>query len=253
MKIIVKVSSLFILILLSSCFEKDVYPDVPKIEFEDVIFYDGDVDSLVLSFEFEDGDGNIGLDGSEPPFHIFDGITDSTGQFILIGTPTDSLISPFFAIPIEARETVDDIQYFQYPELARFFAAEDLRQPYNCEDYFIIDTDTLYVDRNEFNKNIYIVFEKRIKVDCDPNIDEDCFEKIELPRPDCDAPDFNARIPFFETGAQKGTIKYNIQSQSLRLTFSDDILRIKFWIYDRALNQSNIAYTKEFTLAEITQ
>lgn len=249
MKRIVKLSSLFFLTLLFSCFEKDVYPDVPKIEFSDIVFYDGEfADSLVLSFGFEDGNGNIGLSNGVPPFHIFDGIADSTGRFVLYSTPPDTLEPPFFAIPIEARSTIDGVQYFQYPSLSRFYSFDDERTSYNCDDYFIIESDTFFVNRNVYNKNIYIEFEKKVG-----GVSGDSFERFELPAADCESVTFDARIPIFESGAQKGVIKYNIQSIFFRQTFLDDIIRIKFWIYDRALNQSNIEYTEEFTLAEITQ
>ena len=61
-----KLLSLVVLITLSSCFEEDVYSDVPRIEFRDLKFFDGaNTDSLLLTFYFEDGGADIGFEGNE--------------------------------------------------------------------------------------------------------------------------------------------------------------------------------------------
>ena len=42
-------------------------------------------------------------------------------------------------------------------------------------------------------------------------------------------------------------------SQAFRLAFLDDVIRARFFIYDRAQNKSNEAFTPDFVLADITQ
>ncbi|HIP37424.1 MAG TPA: hypothetical protein EYG85_11280 [Crocinitomix sp.] len=55
-------SYLFILITVSSCFKKEEYPIEPKITFDNFIIIG---DSATLSFNFTDGDGDIGLAPSD--------------------------------------------------------------------------------------------------------------------------------------------------------------------------------------------
>ena len=58
-----KLLSLFLLVTLTSCFEETNFPDTPQIEFQSLEFRgnDNDIDSLILTFEFEDGGANLGL------------------------------------------------------------------------------------------------------------------------------------------------------------------------------------------------
>ena len=73
---------------MTGCYEKDVFPDTPKITFEDLVFYDGNLtDSLILTFSFEDGNGDIGIIENQdvlPPFHEFDVYIDSRDSIATI-------------------------------------------------------------------------------------------------------------------------------------------------------------------------
>lgn len=55
------------LILMSSCFKPTVYPDEPSITYKDFVIKG---DSAILSIDFVDGNGDIGIDPTnlEPPF-----------------------------------------------------------------------------------------------------------------------------------------------------------------------------------------
>jgi hypothetical protein len=66
-------SFLLMVLLLSTCKKKEIYPSVPSIEYKDATFYmasDGTDSLMVLTFSFKDGDGDIGLNQQDtnPPF-----------------------------------------------------------------------------------------------------------------------------------------------------------------------------------------
>lgn len=67
MKVVYKfVAFLLLAAALGSCFDPPVFPMTPEIEFEDIYFGEtpdfSDADSIVISINFKDGDGNIGID-----------------------------------------------------------------------------------------------------------------------------------------------------------------------------------------------
>ena len=76
-------------ILLSGCFSPPEFSNVPKIDYESIVFRagaTGAADTLILSLTFQDGDGDIGLSDEEtdPPFH-------STNYYIENGGDTTRL------------------------------------------------------------------------------------------------------------------------------------------------------------------
>lgn len=57
---------------IESCFEKEVYPDVPHIEITNVSFYNNALfDSLPITFRFEDGNGDIWIDQDTDIFYPY--------------------------------------------------------------------------------------------------------------------------------------------------------------------------------------
>lgn len=69
------------LLLLNSCKEKEIYSNIPQIEYKTAYFLQaGGKDSLMkLVISFKDGDGDIGLKGSDTlaPFNpVFDSLTN---------------------------------------------------------------------------------------------------------------------------------------------------------------------------------
>ncbi|MEJ2005190.1 MAG: hypothetical protein P8X57_09555, partial [Cyclobacteriaceae bacterium] len=65
---------------LVSCLSDENFPDEPRIEFNSIRYAEVggflEPDSLIIKFDFEDGDGDLGLraesnDDREPPFNDF--------------------------------------------------------------------------------------------------------------------------------------------------------------------------------------
>jgi len=72
---IAKLSLVVFLFALSSCYNEEVFSDVPFIEFRSLEFVDSSSDTLILKFHFEDGGANLGFpsnDFSSPYFLYVD-------------------------------------------------------------------------------------------------------------------------------------------------------------------------------------
>jgi len=235
---------------LTGCFDPPEFPSEPKINFSNIRFVETDrSDSLVLTFEFQDGDGDIGLRNEEtaPPFHSKDYILDSDFTFVTFsGSGYDP---PFYKI--------NDYDDSPSPE---FYSDEDTRPTYNCRNY-LYDTlffnngdsilavaDTFYVVPNEFNKNIFIDIYRKINGQY-ININDAFSANINCPE------SFSARFPIFDVNnigkALSGRISYAMISSGFGTVFRNDSIMIEFYIYDRALNKSNVARTPDFILEDI--
>jgi hypothetical protein len=74
MKIVKGLSLLFISLVVISCFEPPEFGSTPHIDYVGVGFKEGSGavnDSLIVTIEFEDGEGDLGIDGVSPQFKSF--------------------------------------------------------------------------------------------------------------------------------------------------------------------------------------
>lgn len=74
MKIVKGLAFFVVTIVFGSCFDPPQYPVVPEIDFEKIEYIDGpfpERDSLILYLNFKDGDGDLGLDASDPRYRSF--------------------------------------------------------------------------------------------------------------------------------------------------------------------------------------
>ena len=67
---------------------------------------------------------------------------------------------------------------------------------------------------------------------------------------------FDGRYPLLNAGGRdrplEGVLKYKMQSAGFELLFRLDTLMLEVFIYDRALNKSNVIRTPDFILRDIT-
>jgi hypothetical protein len=278
----------FLSILLGSCFEPPEFPDQPQISFEDIYFCETESlskpDSLVLTINFKDGDGNLGLHPQNPlyftdPFHYGEYFQDVNGS--LVRVPTNvlpvGLGSTFLDyLTVAAPESGDLI----FPRTKKRNPAYSYLPPYSCSDYqfrdFIIhisdtavldkfskriDTlkiesgtyyvyqDTLYIVRNPNHFNIEVDF----LVKTDPgNINPDLrFTEYDWVKEKCEG--FDGRFPFLsESGTSlDGQLRYDMLSGGFLILFGGNTMKLRIQIRDRSLNVSNVIETPEFTLASI--
>lgn len=216
-------------IALGACHLPPDLDDVPRITFRNMYFLKQvPVDSLpqnnpnqlsynlVLEFDFEDGNGDIGLDDSftDLKFQRYEIIRDDEGN---------------------------EIRYGDSPDLP----------PFNLKDYEVIykviegkpmPIDTLLVRRNENHYNLFVrLYSKK-------NGQYHYYDPwINLNQT------FNARIPVIrrDVKSTQGTIKYKWFSTAWEFMVPNDTVKIEFYIKDRALNQSNTVETPEFLIRQL--
>ncbi len=248
---LIKYSWLIVVMVATACFEKDVFPDTPQIALEDIEFIDAPnegagrgLDTLSITFSFKDGGSNIGLDPINdigPPFNIFNGIFDSELNVVTINN-FDTLKPPFSRIPIGLLNTSGGAQYFFFPESAEFFSDSiSSVPPYDCDNYLVVESDTVLGSKNEFHQNLFIQFELKTG--------PDSYNALEF---DPCAAGFNGRIPLYPD-ASEGIINYKVNTLTLRLTLQDNVFRVRMFVYDRGLQKSNEVVTDDIILADITQ
>ena len=242
-------------LLFTGCYDAPYMPDEPIISFNRIEFVevDGAADSLILTFNFEDGDGDIGLDIDEvyPPYHTFNYVVQELGsEYFLIEYGQSSFNEPLILATSYGGEVV----------LSGNYDFDQTLPEFGCADYLVttdlntdpIDTDqmdTFLIKKNIFNKNIYVNFYKKIRGEY--QLINDDFSQggcVEF---------FNSRIPVFDKEnigkTLKGDISFSMLSQGFQQTFRNDSIMMSFYIYDRNLNKSNIEETPDFVLVNITR
>lgn len=223
------------MILFTSCFIPPEFPNEPSISYNNIVFNRGteplDPDSLILTLNFQDGDGDLGLrsEGADTrePYHDIWYFVKDDGSLL----------------------TYSDRQDAPYDSLLPAFEF-----PYYCSNYVINENDigvidTFYVEPNEFHHNINVKFYVRkngeySEFDFETEFNPLCGET------------FNGRFPLLNPDGRdrplEGTLKYKMQSAGFELLFRQDTLMLEVFIYDRALNQSNVIQTPDFVLKDIT-
>ena len=241
-----QIIALIMFFFLFSCIEDNNVSDIPSISYESLEFKKSDnsfnQDSLIITINFIDGDGNLGLSNDENnyPYHPYNAIIDQ--EFNWITLRSNNLTPPLYI--------------YEPNGVYYLYSNEDNRPSYNCEDY-IIDTvnttnklDTFYIQKNENNKNIFIEFYKKennefVLIDWKRIFDEEYGCGI----------DFNSRFPPLNISNSSqllsGKLRYGMVSYGFEMILKNDIFKLKIHIKDRELNTSNIIETPEVTLEEI--
>jgi len=262
-KFILSFLSAVLLSTLTSCFDPPEYSNIPEISFDNIRFVDVDrgSDSLILSFNFTDGDGDLGLNSADTlsPYHSYNFILDGSTKFAF-----NEILKTQRVIDSTVRFVEFNDSNLNYPlvlvdKVFGTYQGIYMDQPaplppFNCKNYLIfksipdsggnINEDTLLIEANDANKNIRLEFYRKrngqytnITQNLSPN---DCQDS------------FNARFPIFDSDnigrPLKGTIYYPILSSAFKPVFLNDSIMIEYFIYDRSLNKSNVARTIDFTL-----
>jgi hypothetical protein len=279
----------FFSILLGSCFDTPEFPVAPSIEYECIGFFEGaTTDSLVLSINFKDGDGNLGLD-AQNPLHFSDPFNDVT----YYQTNASGELIPLKTTPAEltrknGRKESYDFFEIENPALGQLvFSRTQKENPlysnlpdYNCADYavtsfliasddlstidaksridttitsgsttYYLITDTLYLKSNPNHYNIEVDF--LLKDPGNKDADENGFIEYDWRKERCTT--FDGRFPLLsdKTSTLEGTLRYGMYSSGFDILFSIRVLKLRVQIKDRDLNVSNVLYTPEFTLQSI--
>lgn len=215
-----------------SCERAPEFSDVPKISYESVQFGFNPVgqDSLIISVNFEDGNGDLGISSNEgPPFHE---------------------ATYFSADP--PHNPIYDIEGISSESLLRIGDLDTLPE-YSCLNYRILGrivdetavTDTVYIQPNPRSKNFLVEF--FIQQDDGSFKEFNFFEETCIPA--------SGRFARLNTEDHdrplQGTLSYFFRGQNLRQYFENNKIKMKIQITDKAGNYSNIIESDVFTLDEI--
>ncbi|MDE0470688.1 MAG: hypothetical protein OXH57_02010 [Ekhidna sp.] len=291
MKFLANLLCLSLLVFFTSCYKEEQFSATPRIEFKNIEFIDSstNVDSLNLTFSFEDGDANIGFPENDfsPSYDLF---VDSEPK-ILTRSNIDESVPPVYLAPV-VFQTVRPIRrnenIITTGKGSTFPAFIDLSQTYNEDIIFecpnIINQNlsrfdtigiTVYAfdDSNSFYEEIFTqnpgdlsaeipaLFRAtfyNIFIQIEQQNINGVFEKIDFrsifPVDNCELGNLNGRFPVFGDGdGESGTITYSILSRGLSIAFQDNLLRVRFSIMDRTGNLSNEVVTPSFRISEIAQ
>jgi hypothetical protein len=258
MKRILFILGWVILLAAASCFNPPEFSDIPSISIEEVRVKEvagaSTADSLIITIGFTDGDGNIGLDGSEiePPFN-------ERWFFLLnpIQSCENGVSAPCTKISYVDQSNLNNYITYKlrrttHPELPEF------AQPDDCESYFVLRNtnnqpiDTLY---SELNSRYFNLF-----VDIEVKGSGSVFTKFNFnnaPYPKCDIYGLNGRLPILAKDGDlsvelplDGVITYKVTSPSLYSTLRNKTIRLRVWLMDRDGNISSEEGTEsdEFTI-----
>jgi hypothetical protein len=216
-------------LIATSCYQAPEFANEPEISFNNIVFSKGsgelEPDSLILTINFKDGDGDLGLrsegaDTREPYNDLWYFIKED-GTFVTLadrGTPGFEALPPY-------------------------------EFPFYCTDYLISENDTFYIEKNEFHHNIDVKFFVKkngqyTEFDFQTAFDPICGES------------FDGRFPLLNSLDRErpleGKLKYKMESVGFEFIFRLDTVMLEVFIYDRALNKSNVIQTPDFVLRDIT-
>ena len=247
--VLLLVGSIFV-----GCYESPDFADTPSIAFENVTFKEvggnTDADSLNITFYFEDGDGDLGLDDSY-----------LTGDFkagsYFVKTAIDGEMEPYDPTIHLAPNFIT----FSDTRLASFAGKlPPYEIPFQCTNWKIkpeirtdfIVNDTLYYEPNINHGNLFLEFYTKSMNSAGAEFEK--FDWVTDPLPGQCGQDLVLRFPVLEqerVGPISGTLTYSLVINRIPEIFKDKFLKLKIQIQDRALNKSNEVETPEFTLAEI--
>lgn len=247
---------LIIVLVAVSCFEPPEFSDIPTITIDNVriqaVSGPTTPDSLIMTINFQDGDGNIGLDGSEnkPPFNE---------RWFFLKNPKasceDGVPAPCTKISyIDESDLGNYVSYRLRRTTTDYDTLPLFTPPYDCSRYFVLKNgnnqaiDTLYNQLNPRYNNIFVevlykngaVFQK--------------FDFLGQGYPKCDIYGLNGRLPILAKDQDlslelplEGTITYKITSASFSPLIGKT-LKLRIWIMDRDGNVSNVDESNEFAM-----
>lgn len=258
---------IFIGFAVGACFNPPEYPIQPQIEFENLTYKQVDgIDSLVFSIRFKDGDGDLGLGDPDVGCSAGSGnlvcfnnssyelLQNSAGSYGLI--PTGNSCSGtsvcynrrFYFLKHDRTQ----ISYKDKRTNPEYSSLPGFTKPFNCINWEVtrnannVVVDTVYFELNDDHYNFEVDF---LVKNLDGTFTEFDFTK-EFDYPGCSTP-YYGRFPVLykdQSGSPlEGVIKFGIGSPAFKLAFSLKTLKFRIKIRDRALNESNVVESGEFS------
>ena len=247
MKRITGILYLLLFLAVGGCFEPPQFSIIPNIDVESARVKEvagaNTPDSLIIKIIFQDGDGDIGLDGSEnaPPFHE---------RWFFLKNPSPTC-EPGVAAPCTKISFIDQsnlsnyITYSLRRQGAPYDTLPAFVQPYDCQNYVVLRNannvaiDTLYSELNDRYFNLFI------DVDIKNGADYIPFKFNNAPYPNCNIYGLNSRLPILAKDGDvnsklplDGVITYKLTSTSFTPLIGKT-LRLRIIVMDREGHKSN--------------
>lgn len=260
----------FLSVGISACFDPPEFDIIPEISFNKIKFKEvpgaGTNDSLILTINFRDGDGDLGInpDEVEAPFNnFFYYLADGSGDTARVAT---GLIGSFKVIrtngatgKLVTNRTRNEPNYGYLP----------VYDPNSCLNYsktqvLVRESDNIVDGTYNILKDTligsvnYLLIEEALLFEINPyhyNIDVrfwyfegGVYKEYDWVEEFCLT--FNGRfnIPHDKDGPLEGTIRYAMLSNAFLAAFSIKSMKLSVQIRDRALHTSEEIYTPTFTL-----
>ena len=242
-------SFILLIIVATSCYKEPILPVVPSIRFNKIEFLErklpSEPDLLIVHLEFKDGDGDLGLSADEidPPFNDANYFYDDNGKLLTIrsrSNPKYAYLPPY--------EKPYDCTNYTRPEQTIYFPAEVVDNTFTIVDTVIKNSkiyyglaDMIYFETNKNHFNIEVDFLVK-------NVDGS-FTEFDWRANYCNQ-SFDGRFPRLGDGKNtlEGNLSYTMTSTGFKSLFSLKTLKLRIAIKDRALHESNVIVTPEFTL-----
>jgi hypothetical protein len=260
----------FLSVTISACFDAPEFNIIPEITFNKIKFKEvpggGTNDSLILTINFRDGDGDLGInpDEVEAPFNnFFHYLADGTGDTTRVAT---GLVGAYTVIrtngatgKLVTNRTRNEPNYGYLP----------LYDPNSCLNYsetqvLVREDDNIVDDSYNIIKDTligsvnYLIVREALLFKTNPNhynidvrfwyFEGGVYKEYDWVKEFCLT--FNGRFKVLtdKGGPLEGTIRYSMLSTAFLAEFSIKSMKLSVKIRDRALHSSEEIYTPAFTL-----
>ena len=268
-------------VLLGSCFDPPEYSNVPEIELNKLEFVEvgglADVDTMILYLDFKDGDGDLGLSEEmiDDPFHSnYFFLENGTGELSKVATYQRYTNLPPF---VRAEGTSGLLTTVRTRNKPGYGNLPPYTDPFKCTSYrydslFVSEEDKAIFEGTDINikrvlqngsqPDVYVLLDtfyyelnplhNNIEVDFLIRNPDNTYTEFDWNTISCNS-SFDGRFPILADKPRvvEGTLKYNMQSLGFLQLFSVKVMKLRIRVRDRALNQSNVVETQDFTLNEI--
>jgi hypothetical protein len=237
-----------ILACIIACDDDRHLPAEPSITFNKIQFVESDgtgkPDLLILSIDFQDGDGDLGLLATDigPPYHPANYFYDDNGKVLTIrsrSNPKYAFLPPY-EYPFICTHYTDPKQTTYLPASVvdnTFNIVETIKRS-GVEYHGVQDMVYFEVNPDHFNITVdFLVW------------DGTGFTEFDFRKEFCNQ-SFDGRFPPLQDDdrALEGTLSYTMTSFGFKTIFRLKRLKLRIAIKDRALHESRVIETPEFSL-----
>jgi hypothetical protein len=272
-------------VALGACFNPPEFSTVPTIRYESVVFRENPnpslKDSLVLTINFQDGDGDLGLGEkqTDDPYHLASYYLATDGDTIPIGTHSPyTNLQEMLQIPDGVTGTLITKRFLKenasYKSKFADYVCPFVNTAYEVDSVYIHGKDDDIFDPSKVRyhraiqgsqETVHVVLDTfairpnphhyNIRVDFLVKQNNETFVPFNWKNSCGFGQDFSARFPVLTDNDNplEGTLRYGMGTVGFHALFDGKTLKLRIRIWDRALNASNVIETPQFTLQDILE